>query len=187
MDGVEAASKIGKLALPKMPRIIAVTADVSRSARERLAGAGIAKIVSKPILINALREAIEDDLEAEPADVQLTAGALIDRHFLDDQKELLGAAQIAKLHRLLEETSEKLIDDIAKAATTGDRMFTNVCTRFGPGGTMYRVKKVHDWTSGGLTLFCIDPATKWDLSPPGEQKEPRAEAADHCWWVRLDD
>ncbi|QOZ67951.1 hybrid sensor histidine kinase/response regulator [Bradyrhizobium arachidis] len=122
MDGVEAASKIGKLALPKMPRIIAVTADVSRSARERLAGAGIAKIVSKPILINALREAIEDDLEAEPADVQLTAGALIDRHFLDDQKELLGAAQIAKLHRLLEETSEKLIDDIAKAATIGDRM-----------------------------------------------------------------
>ncbi|QOZ67948.1 hypothetical protein WN72_17755 [Bradyrhizobium arachidis] len=69
----------------------------------------------------------------------------------------------------------------------GSGMFTNVCTRFGPGGTMYRVKKVHDWTSGGLTLFCIDPATKWDLSPPGEQKEPTTEAADHCWWVRLDD
>ncbi|WP_342731888.1 ATP-binding protein [Bradyrhizobium sp. B117] len=121
MDGVEAASKIGKLALPKMPRIIAVTADVSHSARERLAGAGIAKVVSKPILINALREAIEDDLEAEPAEVQLTAGALIDRHFLDDQKELLGAAQIAKLHHLLEDTSAGLIDDIAKAAAIGDR------------------------------------------------------------------
>nr|WP_245473468.1 response regulator [Bradyrhizobium zhanjiangense] len=61
MDGVEAASRIGKLGLPKMPRIIAVTADVSSSARERLAGAGIAKVVSKPILVNALREAIEDD------------------------------------------------------------------------------------------------------------------------------
>jgi signal transduction histidine kinase/DNA-binding NarL/FixJ family response regulator len=121
MDGVEAASKISKLALPKMPRIIAVTADVSRSARERLAGAGIAKVVSKPILINALREAIEDDLEPEPAEVQLTAGALIDRHFLDDQKELLGAAQIAKLHHLLQETSARLIDDITKAAAIGDR------------------------------------------------------------------
>jgi CheY-like chemotaxis protein/HPt (histidine-containing phosphotransfer) domain-containing protein len=120
MDGVEAASRIGKLGLPKTPRIIAVTADVSSSARERLAGAGIAKIVSKPILINALREAIEDDPEVEPAAAQLAAGALIDRHFLDDQKELLGATQIAKLHHLLEETSEKLIADITKAAAIGD-------------------------------------------------------------------
>lgn len=120
MDGVEAASRIGKLGLAKMPRIIAVTADVSSSAHERLADAGITKIVSKPILINALREAIEDDPEVEPAALQLAAGTLIDRHFLDDQQELLGAAQIAKLHHLLGKTSAKLIDDIAKAAATGD-------------------------------------------------------------------
>ena len=69
----------------------------------------------------------------------------------------------------------------------GIGMFTNACSRFGPSGTMYRVKKVYDWTSGGLTLFCIAPATKWDLGPPGEQKESTAEAADHCWWVRLGD
>ncbi len=37
----------------------------------------------------------------EPAAAQLAAGALIDRHFLDDQRELLGPAQIAKLHHLL--------------------------------------------------------------------------------------
>lgn len=120
MDGVEAASRIGKLGLPKMPRIIAVTADVSSSAHERLADAGIAKIVSKPILINALREAIEDDPEVEQAAAQLAAGALIDKHFLDDQKELLGPIQIAKLHRLLQETSDKLIEDISKAAEIGD-------------------------------------------------------------------
>nr|WP_249811071.1 hybrid sensor histidine kinase/response regulator [Bradyrhizobium sp. 149] len=120
MDGVEAASRIRKLGLPMMPRIIAVTADMSRRARERLAGAGIAKIVCKPILINALREAIEDDHQNEPAAAQLAAGALIDRHFLDDQKELLGAAQIEKLRHLLEETSEKLIEDIAKAAELGE-------------------------------------------------------------------
>jgi CheY-like chemotaxis protein len=119
MDGVEAASRIGKLSLPKMPRIIAVTADMSPSARERLAGAGITKVVSKPILINALREAIEDTPD-EPAAVQLAAGALIDRHFLDDQQELLGPAQIEKLHHLLQETSDKLIMDIAKAAAAGN-------------------------------------------------------------------
>ncbi|PSO18228.1 hybrid sensor histidine kinase/response regulator [Bradyrhizobium sp. MOS003] len=121
MDGVEAASRIGKLELPRMPRIMAVTADVSSSARERLTDAGIVRVVSKPILINALREAIEDDPKVEPAAVQLSAGALIDRRFLDDQRELLGSAQIAKLHHLLGETSECLIDDIAKAATSGDR------------------------------------------------------------------
>jgi hypothetical protein len=68
----------------------------------------------------------------------------------------------------------------------GTGMFTNVCSRFGPSGMMYLVKKVYDWTSGGLTLFCIDPATKWDLGPSSEKKDPPAESADNCWWARLD-
>ncbi|AMA57370.1 hybrid sensor histidine kinase/response regulator [Bradyrhizobium sp. CCGE-LA001] len=120
MDGVEAASKIRKLGLARMPRIIAVTADVSTNARERLAGAGIGKVVSKPILINALREAIEDERQAEPAATPLAADELIDQSFLDDQRGLLGAAQIDKLHHLLGETSARLIDDITRAAATGD-------------------------------------------------------------------
>ncbi|MEY9359859.1 CheY-like chemotaxis protein [Bradyrhizobium yuanmingense] len=120
MDGVEAASRIGELGLAKMPRLIAVTADVSGRARDRLAGAGIAKVVSKPILINALREAVEDDLVAEPAAAQRPATELIDRPFLDDQRELLGAAQIDKLHHLLQQTGERLIHDIADAAAAGD-------------------------------------------------------------------
>jgi CheY-like chemotaxis protein len=121
MDGVEAAARIRQLPLQPMPRIIVVTADVSRSTRERLAGADITKVVSKPVLINALREAIEDEPQDEPATAQLAVGALIDRHFLDDQKELLGASQIAKLHHLLNQTSETLIADITAAAAAGDR------------------------------------------------------------------
>ena len=66
--------------------------------------------------------------------------------------------------------------------TSKTDMFTNACSRLGPSGTMYRIKKTYDWTSGGSTLLCIDPATKWDFGPPGEKKEP---AADSCWWVRL--
>ncbi|MDH6261989.1 hybrid sensor histidine kinase/response regulator [Bradyrhizobium sp. BR13661] len=120
MDGVEAAARIRRLPLQPMPRIIVVTADVSRSTRERLAGAGITKVVSKPILINALREAIEDEPEHDAKGAPLAAGALIDRHFLDDQKELLGASQIAKLHQLLDETGQKLIADISAAAAAGD-------------------------------------------------------------------
>ncbi|WP_256806288.1 hybrid sensor histidine kinase/response regulator [Bradyrhizobium sp. Bra64] len=120
MDGVEAAARIRHLPLQPMPRIIVVTADVSRGTRERLAGAGITKVVSKPILINALREAIEDEPEHAATDAPLATGALIDQHFLDDQKELLGASQIAKLHDLLDQTGEKLIADITAAAASGD-------------------------------------------------------------------
>jgi hypothetical protein len=68
----------------------------------------------------------------------------------------------------------------------GTGMFTNACSRFGPSGTMYRVKKVYDWTSGGPTLFCIEPATKWDLGSSIETKDPPAESTDNCWWGRLD-
>ena len=120
MDGVEVASRVGRLGLARMPRIIAVTADVSREARERLAGAGIGKIVSKPILINALREAIEADRQVEPSAAQLAPDELIDRSFLDVQMELLGGAQIDKLHHLLGTTSATLIDDIVNAAAAGD-------------------------------------------------------------------
>ncbi|QOZ53995.1 hybrid sensor histidine kinase/response regulator [Bradyrhizobium sp. CCBAU 53338] len=120
MDGVEAATRIRQLPLQPMPRIIVVTADVSRDTRERLTAAGIGKVVSKPILMNALREALENEPERGAADPRPETGALIDRHFLADQKDLLGTSQIAKLHRLLDETGEKLIADIAAAAAAGD-------------------------------------------------------------------
>ena len=65
----------------------------------------------------------------------------------------------------------------------GTNMFSNACSRLGPSGAMYSVKKAYDWTSGGPTLFCIDPATKWNIGPPDEKKEPQV---DSCWWARLD-
>jgi len=120
MDGVETAARIRQLPLQPMPRIVVVTADVSRRTRERLASAGITEVVSKPILINALRKAIEDEAGHEATDAPLAAGTLIDRHFLDDQKELLGAKQIAKLHQLLNETGKKLIADMTVSAAAGD-------------------------------------------------------------------
>jgi CheY-like chemotaxis protein len=123
MDGVEAAARIRRLPLRPMPRIIVVTADASRSTRKRLAGAGLTKVVSKPILINALRAAIEDEPgQGDATDAPLENGALIDRHFLDDQRQLLGTSQIARLHHLLTETSERLIADIAAAAAAGDHI-----------------------------------------------------------------
>jgi signal transduction histidine kinase/DNA-binding response OmpR family regulator len=126
MDGVEATQRIRKLPLPRFPRIIALTADVSERSRERFSQAGIHTIIGKPILMKTLRDALthsvggggEPDLTviARP-----TLHGLVDEAFLNDQKELLGAPQTEKLLRLLQQTSADLVGDIAKAATLGDR------------------------------------------------------------------
>ena len=124
MDGVEATQRIRKLPLPRFPRIIALTADVSARSRERFSQAGIHTIIRKPILMKTLRDALaRNGTGGSPLDLTLARPAmhgLIDEAFLDDQKELLGAAQIAKLLRLLQQTSVGLTGEIAKAAALSD-------------------------------------------------------------------
>lgn len=127
MDGVEAAQRIRKLPLPRFPRIIALTADVSERSRERFSQAGIHTIIGKPILLKTLRDALARGTASKsPPDLTIIARpalhGLVDEPFLDDQKELLGAAQIAKLLRLLQQTSADLADEIAKAAAVSDRV-----------------------------------------------------------------
>src|SRR5579871_6196285 len=100
---------------------------------------------------------------------------------LDNTKELERTRAMDGLSAALDFVDRHPLPD---NPAPGISAFANVCSRFGPSGTMYRVKKVYDWTSSGLTLFCIDPATKWNLGPPGEKKEPSAESADDCWWGR---
>src|SRR5260221_2601950 len=126
MDGVEATERIRKLPLPRFPRIIALTADVSERSRERFSQAGIHTIIGKPILMKTLRDALSQAAESgSPPDLTNIARpaihGLVDEAFLDDQKELLGIPQIAKLLRLLQKTSADLAGDIAKAADLGDR------------------------------------------------------------------
>jgi len=101
---------------------------------------------------------------------------------LDNIKELERTRAMEGLSAALQFIDRHPLSDNPEKAG----MFANVCSRFGPGGTMYRVEKVYDWTSGGLTLFCIDPATKWNLGSSGDNKQPPAASTDNCWWVRLD-
>jgi len=102
---------------------------------------------------------------------------------LENAKELERARAMDGLSAALDFVDRHPLPD-NPAAGTG--MFSRACSRIGPSGTMYRVKKVYHWTRGGLTLFCIDPATKWNLGPPGEKNEPPAGPVDNCWWGRLD-
>jgi signal transduction histidine kinase/CheY-like chemotaxis protein len=124
MDGIATAAEIRKLALATAPRIIAVTADMSERSRERIARAGIAGVVGKPVLLDALRAALartDNDLKV-PISAAAAADALIDEDFFTDQRILLGMTRLRSLTRLFAETSAALIDDVAAAAQAEDRV-----------------------------------------------------------------
>ena len=121
MDGVAAAEAIRKLPLARMPQIIALTADMSERSRERIARAGIRTIVSKPVLLGALRAALRDDEEKSPADLSPeTTDDLIDAAFLANQQSLLGVTRLRSLQRLFDKTSADLVRTMAAAAQNGD-------------------------------------------------------------------
>jgi CheY-like chemotaxis protein/HPt (histidine-containing phosphotransfer) domain-containing protein len=123
MDGITAAGEIRKLALAPPPRIIALTADMSERSRERIARAGIATIVGKPVLLDALRAALartDDDLAVTAAPEPATVDALIDEDFLVDQQLLLGVTRLRDLTRLFADTSAVLLDGMATAARAND-------------------------------------------------------------------
>ncbi|MBV8700518.1 hypothetical protein [Bradyrhizobium sp.] len=142
---------------------------------------------SSSLLIAALTAATNTSIHAakppQVGDVITLQDQMLACFDLDNTKELERTRAMDGLSAALHFVDRHPLPD-NPAAGTG--MFNNVCSHFGPSGTMYRVKKVYDWTSGGLTLFCIDPARKWTLGSPGDKKEPPAESADDCWWGRLD-
>jgi signal transduction histidine kinase/DNA-binding response OmpR family regulator len=125
MDGIAAAGEIRKLPLEPMPRIIALTADMSERSRERLARAGIGGIVGKPVLLDALRVALartDDDPAIAAAAAPAAADALIDENFLTEQQILLGVTRLRSLTRLFEQTSEGLAQGMTAAAQANDRV-----------------------------------------------------------------
>jgi signal transduction histidine kinase/CheY-like chemotaxis protein/HPt (histidine-containing phosphotransfer) domain-containing protein len=121
MDGLSAAEQIRKLPIARIPRIIVLTADVSQRSRERIAHAGIRTIVSKPLLLEAMRAALADETEdAAVAPGVAPAAALIDEGFFEDQRILLGVARLRGLARLFGETSAGLLGTMTAAAAAND-------------------------------------------------------------------
>jgi HPt (histidine-containing phosphotransfer) domain-containing protein len=104
-----------------MPRIIALTTDMSERSRAQIARAGIAKIVSKPVLLDALRAALCDDDEESPGELSPeTSDDLIDATFLANQQSLLGVARLRSLQRLFDKTSADLMQTMAASAQDGN-------------------------------------------------------------------
>lgn len=63
MGGIEAAEKIGELGLEKPPYIIALTAHVIQSVRDKCSAAGMKKYLAKPISYKALQAALLETVE----------------------------------------------------------------------------------------------------------------------------
>jgi CheY-like chemotaxis protein len=130
IDGYEAARLIDTLSVSPKPRIIAVTADVSERSRERIASGAFCAVVSKPILLDALRRALSPDhgdagplappAHAHPADQSETARGLIDDAYLAGQADILGPERLRALRHVFAETAADLSLTIAQAARRGD-------------------------------------------------------------------
>jgi CheY-like chemotaxis protein/anti-sigma regulatory factor (Ser/Thr protein kinase) len=125
MDGIEAATLIESQAREPRPRIIILTADMSERSRERLSRGGFHDIVSKPILLDALRRALGGSNDGLPLNVasapSVGADDLIDETYFAGQQDLLGADRLRALRRIFAETAEDRLRAIAAAARDGDR------------------------------------------------------------------
>jgi HPt (histidine-containing phosphotransfer) domain-containing protein len=132
IDGFEAARLIDALSAGGKPRIIAVTADVSERSRDRIASGVFCAVVSKPILLDALRRALSPDhdgaeplappAQGQPADVSEAAQGLIDDAYLAGQADILGPERLRALRHVFAETAAGLSQTITQAARGGDRV-----------------------------------------------------------------
>lgn len=126
MDGIETAALIRSLIKGPKPRIIMLTADMSERSRARIAAGGITNVVSKPVLLAALRAALahpsDDQPPAPPTPMAATRpDTLVDDEYFTDQQILLGHSRLRGLRRLFADTSARLVRAILLAAQKGDR------------------------------------------------------------------
>jgi len=124
MDGIEAATLIEQRAPDPKPRIIILTADMSERSRERMARGGFHDVVSKPILLDALRRALgggdvdpSSDLVAAPS---VGADDLIDETYFVGQQDLLGVDRLLGLRQIFATTADERLRTITTAAAAHD-------------------------------------------------------------------
>lgn len=120
MSGFDTSAAILALEGESKPRIIALTADISKDNQARMEQSGISAMLGKPILIEALRHAIGTaNDEASRASPSKPPG-LIDGAYLTAQIELLGAKRIHALRQLFADTAAGLVSDIESAKASAD-------------------------------------------------------------------
>ncbi len=133
MDGLEATRRIRQMRhLETQPRIIAVTANVTREDRAIAREAGIDAYVSKPIqvheLVQALRDAADQPAPAphsptrRPPPEQAGSGAVVDPAAIRRLRATLGSSAAEMLPELLDEfdrDTARLIESARQALAQG--------------------------------------------------------------------
>ncbi|KAA0585145.1 signal transduction histidine kinase/ligand-binding sensor domain-containing protein/DNA-binding response OmpR family regulator [Azospirillum lipoferum] len=125
-DGIELTRRIRALALPKPPRIIAMTADLTDDTRQRCQSVGIEEILTKPLRADRLRRTLVAEAQSpKPASAAPTGdgamGHRLDLPYLSVQREVLGFGELVRLGRLVARTSRRTIDELEDAAAREDR------------------------------------------------------------------
>ncbi|MBP2292871.1 hybrid sensor histidine kinase/response regulator [Azospirillum rugosum] len=113
MDGIEAIRRLRALrdGHPDTLRVVVMTADMTAETRERCRRAGVERVVSKPLHLDAVRNALSDDGAVE---------AWLDLAFLRVQMDSLGFAGLIRLGRLFARTSRRTLAALEAAAAAGD-------------------------------------------------------------------
>src|SRR5581483_10685951 len=106
------------------PRIIILTADMSERSRERMSRGGFHDVVSKPILLDALRRMLGGAAAGAASDIvaapSLSADDLIDETYFVGQQDLLGVDRLLGLRQIFATTAEERLRTITAAAAAHD-------------------------------------------------------------------
>lgn len=120
MNGFDTSAAILALESERKPRIIALTADISKDTQARMQQSGIGAMLGKPILLEALRRAIDAVEDETPRSSPPKPPELIDGVYLSTQAELLGITRVRELRQLFTDIAAGHMRDVERATAEAD-------------------------------------------------------------------
>ncbi|MGX1788377.1 ATP-binding protein [Bosea sp. NPDC055332] len=121
IDGIETALAIRALPGIALPRIVALTADVSPETMRRMRAAGLTTILSKPITSVALLQVIGRGRSGPRPVSALSADQSVDLVFFQAQSRLIGEGRTRQLVSLFTSVSEAILREMQAALAAPDR------------------------------------------------------------------
>ncbi|WP_448204954.1 two-component regulator propeller domain-containing protein [Azospirillum sp. sgz302134] len=124
IDGIEAIRRLRTLPNVRQAgtRFIAMTADVTEDTRRRCREAGVEAVVSKPLHLDTVRQALARQVGPASVAADLGDGPAdwLDLDFLRVQHGILGIAELVRLVRLFGRMSRQCIVEVEEAAALRD-------------------------------------------------------------------
>jgi len=124
MDGFETTRRIRALPTPvwPLPRIVAMTADMTADTAQRCRDAGIGTVIAKPLHLQALRHSLtRQGVPAVMSVAGASPAACLDLSYLFVQLETLGMSELVRLGKLFSRVSRRILAALDAAVAMGDR------------------------------------------------------------------